>query len=134
MIVGNVALRWGLCAIAAGLAAPAAAANWKYIATADNETMLWLDTESIRSLSENRYQIWVKHDFSRVRSRAERESKQLQIIHCDTRSYDLVSWIMYMPDGSIASSHTLKSYEREVSPIVPDSVLESILDQVCVSS
>ncbi|MBX3595273.1 surface-adhesin E family protein [Sphingomonas sp.] len=111
----------------------AEATTWKAVSVGSNGSLWYIDTDSMRMVSDGYkrdvIKVWVKTDYSAVKSVPEREVKQLIYVDCSQDSYKLISVIKYRSDGSVMNSFTpsYSSYE----PIAPETVLSGVLETVC---
>lgn len=121
--------------MAAGWACVAGATNWQVATVGSNKSVWFVDKDSIREVSDGYKQtagkVWVKVDFSSIKSESAREIKQLVLLKCVEEQVKIVSIISYRADGSVIQSYTppYSSYE----PVVPDSVMSGVMREACGS-
>lgn len=107
------------------------AANWKYIATANTNTVSYIDTESIQRNGDI-VKFWVLFDFRNSTTRDpfyqdKTEAKALQMTSCKRKESTIVYEIFYYKNGDNISN----TYNINWRPIVPGSAEDEIYKAVC---
>ena len=110
-------------------AAPAFAVDWVYVTTGENDSDFYYDAGTIQR-SGNRVTVWEKEDASRNKTVKYREQKIQSQFSCSDRTYRLLSFVTYYPDGK-RNSYSLDTYEQKVEAIPPDTIGETRLEAVC---
>ena len=110
-------------------ATPAFAVDWVYVTTGENGSDFYYDADTIQR-SGNQVTVWEKEDASRNKTVKYREQKIQGNFSCSSRTYRLLSFVAYYPDGKQNSS-SLDTYEQKVEPIPPDTIGETRLEAVC---
>ncbi len=108
---------------------PAFAANWVYVTTDVNGSDYYYDADTILRYG-NRVTVWEKEDASRNKTVKYREQKIQSQFSCSDRTYRLLSFVAYYPDGK-RNSYSLDTYEQKVEAIPPDTIGETRLEAVC---
>lgn len=110
-------------------ATPAFAVDWVYVTTGENGSDFYYDADTIQR-SGNRVTVWEKEDASRNKTVKYREQKTQSQFSCSDRTYRLLSFVTYYPDGK-RNSYSLDTYEQTVEAIPPDTIGETRLEAVC---
>lgn len=114
--------------IAAGAAlvsSPAFAANWVEVVRADDKsTILYLDMDSYQT-DGNVAAGWVKY-----LHRDGTYFMSLMGVKCDERQYVTVKAMKYSATGRVISDFS-STLDKEWRPVVPDSMVEGLVDYVC---
>lgn len=110
------------------VAVPAQAADWFEVAKATDGTIVLVDLASIKRTGKQR-DAWVKHDYSAVKSRAERSWVALNRVNCDTQRVAVISYVTYNASGNVIDSYST-DYPK-FAPAVPDSVAFSVMEALC---
>lgn len=126
--------RFGLAmaCLASFLGTPAAAANWIYVTTGVNGTVIYYDADTIQR-SGDQITVWRKLDHSRDKTIKAREAKDRYRYDCAERTDTLLAYTDYYPDGRIEADN-IPTYRQEASPVTPDTVGETILETVCAAT
>jgi hypothetical protein len=110
-------------------ATPVLAENWVYLgATTNKNGVMYYDAETIERIG-NQVTVWVKLDFSRVKSAPYLETKSRYRVDCKEWTSFLLDGIAYYRGGKIAS-FSWEPYERE-EVVPPDSIYEDMIKEVC---
>ena len=109
--------------------APAYAANWIYVIEDVKGTVFYYDADTIQR-SGNQVTVWEKWDHSRNRTIKEREDKVLNRYYCLERTFTILNWVGYYPDGT-NKSFTWGTYQQTADPIVPETSGELMFKAVC---
>ena len=107
-------------------ATPAFAANWVYVLTDSNGTVIYYDADTIQR-SGKWVTVWEKWDHSRDKTVKEREKKIRVAYDCVQRTSANLSAFFYYPDGKIKTF----DFKNEQSPLAPETVGEAALEAVC---
>ena len=110
-------------------ATPAFAVDWVYVSADSNGTIYYYDADTIRR-SGSQVTVWEKEDASRNKTVKYREQKIQSQFSCSDRTYRLLSFVTYYPDGK-RNSYSLDTYEQKVEAIPPDTIGEARLEAVC---
>lgn len=128
-------IKIALAAIAT-LCAVQAKAEWLKLSTSSNGDVWLIDPTRMKSLGGRKFEVWIKMDHSRNRSISYRTSLNLFGINCSSQKYKLLSYVNYDSYGKVVSSHTFTEYGYEIGyePIIPETMVESISNAVCVGT
>jgi hypothetical protein len=107
------------------------AANWVRYSTDRQGSIYYYDSESLRESGSNIVRIWIRIDYSNNRSERAREAKHLISLNCAESTFALLSYITYDAQGNITSSRNIPSYAIQYSPIIPESIAESLSNVLC---
>ena len=108
---------------------PAFAANWVYVLTDSNGTVIYYDADTIQR-SGKWVTVWEKWDHSRDKTKKEREKKIRVTYDCVQRTSGNLSAFFYYPDGKIKTF----DLNNEQSPLAPETVGEAALEAVCAAT
>ena len=125
----GIAAPLGALCLAVMPIAPAYAANWVYVTTNDIGIDYYYDSDTIQR-SGNQVTFWQKADYSRVKARKERESKDRYRYDCAMRTRTLLQATNYYPDGN-NETYTYNTYEQKEKAVIPDTTGEVMLEAVC---
>ena len=120
-------------ALAAGLvsaAVPANAASWYPVTAGGEGAIYFVDLESAQAAG-TRAAVWVRIDYSRVKSEAARERKERWLFDCASIMSATAASIAYGPTGKVISSYSVLDYQAHWTAVVPDSVGLAVGDMVC---
>jgi hypothetical protein len=126
--IGTSAFLGAMC-IAVTPIAPAYAANWVYVTENEKNAVYYYDSDTIRG-SGNQVTAWVKVDHSRDKTVKAREALTRYRFDCADRTWTLLSTTDYYPNGK-TETFTWETYEQKEIAVVPDSVMEGVLEAVC---
>jgi len=112
------------------------AANWEFYADSGSISkgdynMFLIDTESIRSLGNNRFTIWDKTDLSKNKNVKANFEIAKSDIDCAARKYRIRSFTSYSRSGEPLVSLSWNEYEAEWKDAIPESIAEAMVDRVC---
>jgi hypothetical protein len=110
-------------------ATPAFAVDWVYVSSDSTGTIYYYDADTIRR-SGSQVTVWEKEDASRNKTVKYREQKIQSQFSCSDRTYRLLSFVTYYPDGK-KISYSLDTYEQKVEVIPPDTIGETRLEAAC---
>lgn len=110
-------------------ATPAFAVDWVYVSSDSTGTIYYYDADTILR-SGSQVTVWEKEDASRNKTVKYREQKIQSQFSCSDRTYRLLSFVTYYPDGK-KISYSLDTYEQKVEAIPPDTIGETRLEAVC---
>ncbi len=111
-------------------ATPAFAANWVYVLTDSNGTVIYYDADTIQR-SGKWVTVWEKWDHSRDKTVKEREKKIRLTYDCVQRTSTNLSAIYYYPDEK---NKTFNFKTSEQSFVAPETVGEATLEAVCAAT
>lgn len=112
------------------------AANWEFYAESgsisNSEYSRYLiDTESIRSIGNSRFSIWVKVDYSKNKTmKANYQIGKLEI-DCKSIKYRTLQLRSYPVLGEPLYSQSWNDYESEWNDAIPGSISETMVKRVC---
>lgn len=116
------------------VSAPALAANWKYIATDIDGSLVYIDLDSIKVEGDGHVgTFWEKWDYSHNVREKNHILMQQWRANCAANTLTLLAYTSYDVHNRITASLTIPPYGRDVSAVVPESVGENILQAVCHS-
>jgi hypothetical protein len=104
--------------------------NWQLVAISSSKSHWFVKGEHLSSVSNTSKPIWIKSDYSRDKSTTARTAMSLTQFDCQNRQTKNFAYTSYTPDGSVLYSKKYPYSAWEYT--VPDSVLESILDAICI--
>ena len=115
----------------------AMAADWQYVGTAADRSILYLDTDSILR-GEDTVHVWVKWDESPnhhkeiIHGLSAWETKGLYLYKCSSRERQVFSSVVYARDGHVLATDAQSENSYSYEPIVPDSMDEAVFNKVCL--
>ena len=120
----------GICLLV-GICTSANATDWGVIDRTQDGSIFYLDADSIRDLTDDKVQAWVKVDLSRSTSHVAETMKLLVNIHCDSKTQLSIHWINYDKDGVVIDEVDVIDDVDKYKPVTPDTPIESIMNVVC---
>jgi hypothetical protein len=114
----------GLC-----LGSAAFAENFVDIFTSQSGTIYKLDTESIRTYSNNSVEGWLKFDASKDKRVPWRTRKNKFRINCTTETFGSLYEVDYRADGTVMRSDS-NEYPKMV-PVIPGTIGKLVFDLLC---
>lgn len=127
-IINRTAILTALCLAAMPLA-PAYAVDWVYVVTSVDNTHYYYDADTLQR-SGDQVTVWFRLDHSRDKTTKKREAKDRYRLNCATRTTTLLYTVNYYPDGK-SETFSYDTYEQRVSPVVPGSLAEVLLEVIC---
>jgi hypothetical protein len=125
-------------AILASISTPSAAADWKYLGSADSGDVLYVDVSSIRTLPpvtvSRPFQVnqaWVKYNHSRNPRIKSRETVNQVRVNCDDNSILNAQTVEYDASGNSTDSWHQDDYSFKYRPAPPDTMGAAIVNFLC---
>ena len=109
--------------------APAYAVNWIYVGESSHNAVYFYDADTIRR-SGNQVTFWEKTDNSRDKTVKYREQKALRRVDCAERTFALIQATEYYSNGK-TEHYSWAPSEQKNNFIVPESIMEAMLEAVC---
>lgn len=109
-------------------------APWVLTGETETQSKYYLNQETFKPFyySKSGWQFWVKMDHSRDNTKIARETKVLFQVSCDQRTVREIHTITYDKYGRVLSSSSDSNYNSNpLEPVVPDSVGDTIFNNVC---
>jgi len=103
--------------------------GWEYLSRTDTE-YFFINKNKIRRQG-NLVWYWTMNVPSQKSHSGKKCTKKYWFADCGSAMSDLVSYIDYDPNGKIIDSYTAKKSEIKMSPEIPGSIGESVLEYAC---
>lgn len=134
----NYSKFWFTIVIAVFGSNSAYASDWRFIASGTDGMIVFADVESAKELPAVPIrrpfpirQIWVKMDFSKVKTVSYREQRQLMRFNCEAETGMVASNVTYAANGRVLQSWSEEDYDFKFDPETPDTVGYNIMEFAC---
>jgi len=120
------------------LVSSAATAEWvKFQETKYQKTTFYLDTDSIKKIGYKR-RVWIMQSLSQRRiidsDKSFYSAKTQRLVNCREEETTVKYLVMYsekMGHGDVVGKLAYKDFDNQYTPIIPDSVNDSLMKIVC---